>query len=53
MKSKKVYEYYAILKGERKYRMKIKEFLKDDRYLLIDGSIEDKDSILEIIKKEV
>lgn len=40
----------AILKGDREYKIRIKEILTEDRYLLIDGSVVHKDEIKEIVK---
>ena len=52
MKTKSVVGDTAILKGEREYKIRIKEVLTEDRYLLIDGSVVHKDEIKEIIKNK-
>lgn len=40
-----------ILNDKRKTKMKVKEVLGKDRYMLIDGTIVEKNEILEIIKE--
>ena len=41
----------VILNDLRRTKIKIKEELKDGKYLLIDGSVVSKDEILEIVKE--
>ena len=51
MVDKKEYTLKVILKGDRKYKIKVKEILENGTYLLIDGSIVTKEDILEIVKE--
>ena len=41
----------VILNDLRKTKIKIKEELENNKYLLIDGSVVSKDEILEIVKE--
>ena len=43
-------EYAIFMNGNRKLKMKIKEYFEDGSVRLIDGSILEKNEILEIIK---
>ena len=45
-------EYAIFMNGSRKLKMKIKEYFEDGSVRLIDGSILEKNEILEIIKRK-
>ena len=45
-------EYAIFMNGNRKLKMKIKEYFEDGSVRLIDGSILEKNEILEIIKRK-
>ena len=45
-------EYAIFMNGNRKLKMKIKEYFEDGSIRLIDGSILEKNEILEIIKRK-
>ena len=45
-------EYAIFMNGNRKPKMKIQEYFEDGSMRLIDGSISEKNEILEIIKRK-